>query len=531
MIQLTSLNLPAGYCEADLERTITKAARREAKRFRKTLAQPICWRIKRKSLDARRTPPVWKFNVEVAEAGEFFLPPSGVQALPLPNLRMDEQVIIVGAGPCGYFAALDLARSGFKPLVLEQGGPVDERRIDVYDFWRGAGSPHPYNNVQFGEGGAGTFSDGKLTTGVKHPRKQEVLEEFVCCGADPDILYNAAPHIGTDVLSKVMATMRQHISDAGGQVLFYHKLQDIEVSDNAVRAVVVENVQSKSLRRISCNRLVLALGHSARDTVKMLAERGVAMEAKPFAAGLRIEHPQMLINTVQYHAAEIPEICDLLPPAAYKLSTHLADGRGVFTFCMCPGGFVVAAASGKEQVVTNGMSRSNRAARRANSALLVGLNPDDFGGDSDPLAGFMFQAKLEKSAFLAGGSDYYAPAQTVGDFLAGKLSSYEEIQSASYRPGVRTARLDLLLPRFMADALRDGIVELDRKLDGFANPQAILTGVESRSSSPVRILRCVETLQSSISGLFPAGEGAGFAGGIMSAALDGLKVADRIKAD
>lgn len=531
MIEIESLKLPPGYTQEQLRDAIeVKLATRAYRRARPI--RPLRWRITRESLDARsRGNIIWNIRLQVLEQHETFQPLSGVKVRPQTSAASkDSRVIIVGSGPAGYFAALLMARAGLRPLVIEQGSPVVERQKKVYEFWRG-GRLDRYSNVQFGEGGAGTFSDGKLTTGVKSERKQEILEEFVLCGAPEEILYRSAPHIGTDTLSEVMPNFRRNIERLGGEVRFHTRLEDIVVKGGALRGAVVQNLTDQSTETLTCEQLVLATGHSARDTVRMLRQRGVAMTPKPFAVGLRIEHPQTLINSAQYRQTDDSFARQHLPPAAYKLSARLPNGRGVYTFCMCPGGFVVAATSSADKIVTNGMSRQARSSGKANSAVLVGVNPSDFGAETKALAGLEFQEELENQAFIAGGGDYFAPAQTVGDFLQDRLSAPEMLNGATYRPGARPYLLGSLFPRFVTASLKEGLVQFERKLTGFATPEAILTGVESRSSSPVRIVRDQRTLMSNVRGVYPAGEGAGYAGGIMSAAIDGLKVAERICSD
>lgn len=432
--------------------------------------------------------------------------------------------VVAGTGPAGMMAALALAEAGARPIVLERGRPVDRRRADVNLFWE-TGKLDPRSNVQFGEGGAGTFSDGKLNTGIKKDAfTRKVLEEFVAAGAPEEILWQAKPHVGTDNLSVVVRNIRRKIIEAGGEYRFETRLSDIEVKDGVLRALTVENADG-SIEEIAASAVVLAVGHSARDTFEMLLNRGVLMERKPFSVGARIEHPQSLINLDRYGTARAP---DGLGAADYKLAFHLNNGRSVYTFCMCPGGEVVAAASEEGRLVTNGMSEFARSKPNANSAFLVGVTPDDFGSDH-PLAGVEFQRRIEEAAFRAGGGGYRAPAQTVRDLLRGKIGEISGKVCPSYRPGVEPADFRAVFPRFVVDSICEALKQADKKLKGFAFPDAVLTAAETRSSSPVRMLRNPETLQSvSIQGLYPCGEGAGYAGGIMSAAADGLRCAAKI---
>ena len=418
----------------------------------------------------------------------------------------------MGSGPSGLFAAHILAICGAMPILIERGMDVDARRKAVDTFFTG-GKLDTECNIQFGEGGAGTFSDGKLTTGTKDPRQRKVLQEFIKHGAPEEILYAGKPHIDTDLLSGIIKSIRQEIISLGGEVRFGCKLEDIYIKDNAVYAI------KTSSGDIDTDNVILAIGHSARDTVKMLLSHNILMERKSFSVGVRIEHPQKLINEALYHSFK-----DELPAADYKTAVHLKDGRGVYTFCMCPGGSVVAAASEENSVVTNGMSNFARDGENANSALLVSVHPADFEGD-DVLSGMDFQRKLEKTAFYMGGGNYYAPIQTSADFLKGQKSVSLGSVNPTYPIGVTPSNLKQLFPDFITNALSEAIPLMDRKIKGFALPDAVLTAVESRSSSPVRIVRG-EDFQSSVKGLYPCGEGAGYAGGIMSAAVDGIRVAE-----
>ena len=442
-------------------------------------------------------------------------------APPAPRPPQAIPPVVAGAGPAGLFATLTLARAGLRPILLERGRPVEERARDVERFWA-SGTLDTCSNVQFGEGGAGAFSDGKLNTGTKDIRHRFILEQLVKCGAPESILIDAKPHVGTDYLRTVLQNLRQELLDLGTDIRFETRLVDLDIQAGRLAGVLLEGPSGKET--LPCRQLILCPGHSARDTFEALLRRSAAMEAKPFAIGVRIEHRQADIDAAQYKRyAGHPG----LPASTYKLSCHLPGGRGVFSFCVCPGGEVVAAASEEDRVVTNGMSKFARDRENINGALLVGVTPEDFGGDASPLAGVSFQRKLEADAFALGGGGYLAPAQRVGDFLAGLPSSGPGQVRPSYRPGVAWTDLRRCLPPFAADALAEALPILGRKLRGYDDPDAVLTAVESRSSSPVRILRD-ETLQSNIRGLYPCGEGAGYAGGILSAAADGIRCAEAL---
>ena len=433
--------------------------------------------------------------------------------------------VVVGFGPCGMFAALKLAELGYRPIVLERGKALSDRVEDVQDFWQ-QGKLNPESNVAFGEGGAGAFSDGKLTTQIKDPRVRQVLNALVKAGGPPDILYRQKPHIGTDLLRGVVVEIRRKIITLGGEMRFQSRLSGIAIKtlpeqEGHTSLLLKVNDQEE----IATGALVLAIGHSARDTFQMLHEAGLFMKQKGFSIGVRVEHKQRLINAAQYgRYADHPR----LGAADYKLSHHCEGGRGVYTFCMCPGGLVIGAASEEGRLVTNGMSYHNRAADNANSALLVEVSPADFPSPH-PLSGMAFQRHWEEKAFALGGMDYKAPAQKMGDFLSCRPSACGGPTKATFQPGVVWTDLSACLPAFAVASLREAIPVLGKKLAGFDDPEAVLTAIETRSSSPVRINRD-EGFMASLPGIFPAGEGAGYAGGIISAAVDGIKAAEAIHA-
>ncbi|PRC90651.1 NAD(P)/FAD-dependent oxidoreductase [Solimicrobium silvestre] len=428
--------------------------------------------------------------------------------------------VVIGTGPCGLFAGLLLAQMGFRPIILERGKAVRERTQDTWGLWRKR-ELNPESNVQFGEGGAGTFSDGKLYSQIKDPKHygRKVLTEFVKAGAPEEIMYVSKPHIGTFRLVKMVEDMRATIIALGGEVRFSQKVVDILREDEAIRGVILENGE-----QIRTNHVVLAIGHSARDTFEMLCERGVYIEAKPFSVGFRVEHPQSIIDRCRFGPSAGHPI---LGAADYKLVHHASNGRSVYSFCMCPGGTVVAATSEPNRIVTNGMSQYSRNERNANSAIVVGITPEDYPGH--PLAGIPFQRALESHAYILGGSNYNAPGQLVGDFIAGRASSEFGAVQPSYKPGVQLGDLSSALPDYAISAMREALPAFDKQIRGFAMNDAVLTGVETRTSSPIRIKRNDIDLQSlNTRGLFPAGEGAGYAGGILSAAVDGIRVAEAV---
>ena len=524
MIRLTGLRLPLGYDDG----YIAKLCARELRVPAEAVANAVLYR---RSIDARRKNDIHftatvDVDLSVDEKTALARSKSAKAAItepyryePVTPKSRDKRPLIVGLGPAGLFCALTMAQSGLRPIIVERGSRVEDRIKAVEAFWNGS-ELNTECNVQFGEGGAGTFSDGKLNTGTKDSRARKVLLDMVAHGAPDSILYEALPHIGTDRLRGVVRSIREELLCMGAEIHFDTKLTDILTRDGRVVGAVAENGDRRI--DIACGEIVLAIGHSARDTFEMINGMGLMMEPKAFSVGVRIEHLQEKISRAQYG-----EMYRRLPAAAYKQSVHLRDGRGVYTFCMCPGGTVVAAASETGTVVTNGMSEYARDKANANSALLVTVTPDDISGDS-VLKGMSLQRRLEQAAYLAGGSNYKAPVQRVGDYLRGELSSRFGEVAPSYRPGTSFAKLDGILPDFVADSLREALPLIGRRLSGFDHPDALMTGVESRSSSPVRILRGDDMQSVSLRGLYPCGEGAGYAGGIISAAVDGIKVAEQI---
>ena len=522
MILIRSLRLEVGEEFSALKGKAAKALGCKAGEIREL-------KLVKRSLDARKKNDihyVCAVAVSLPEEGRYLRRPRKDIAeykppvYEIPRVTSDERPVVVGFGPAGMFAALVLARAGAKPIVLERGQAVEQRTAAVEAFRRG-GALDPESNVQFGEGGAGTFSDGKLNTGTHDRRMGWVLQEFYKHGAAESVTYDAKPHVGTDVLVDVVRSIRQEVIALGGEVRFGARFERLVIENGAVTAVEYSKAGEKRLQ--SCRHVILALGHSARDSFEQLLEQGVNMERKPFSMGVRIEHRQADIDQAQYGRER-----GALPPADYSLNVHLPDGSSAYTFCMCPGGQVFAAASEEGGVVTNGMSYSRRDGDNANAALLVTLHTEDFPGDG-VLAGMYWQRAIERRAYEVTGS-YKAPAQLVGDFLANRSSTGPGRVQPSYAPGVCWGDLRQVLPEKISSVLAAALPELGKKLRGFDDAEAVLTGPETRSSSPVRILRGAD-LQGSYRGLYPCGEGAGYAGGITSAAVDGLRCAEAVLRD
>ena len=526
MLRITELKLPLDHPENMLKTTILE-------RLGISAEELTTYTIFRQGYDARkRNAILLVYTVDVEARNEKAIlnrlkndphisltPDSTYRFVAQAPENLALRPVIIGTGPCGLFAGLILAQMGFRPIILERGKKVRERTKDTFGLWRQRVF-NPESNVQFGEGGAGTFSDGKLHTQIKDPNHygRKVLTELVKAGAPAEILYVSKPHIGTFRLVSVVEQLRATIESLGGEIRFQSRVDDIDIDNGQVRAVVLADGEI-----IPTNHVLLAVGHSARDTFKMLYDRGVYIEAKPFSIGFRIEHPQSLIDTCRFgENAGHP----LLGAADYKLVHHCSNGRSVYSFCMCPGGTVVAATSEEGHVVTNGMSQYSRNERNANSGIVVGITPDDYPGH--PLAGIDFQRRLEASAFKLGGETYEAPGQLVGDFLAKRPSSTLGTVHPSYTPGVHLCDLSSALPEYAITAIREAIPAFDKKIKGFAMKDAVLTGVETRTSSPVRIKRNEHYQSLNTKGLYPAGEGAGYAGGILSAAVDGIRVAEAL---
>ncbi len=527
MLRLTELKLPLDHGEDALKRAILK----------RLAIKPGALRghtVFRRGFDARRTSDIsliYTVDVDVADEaallarkikGVTITPDTSYHHVASAPPKLTHRPVVIGMGPCGIFAGLILAQMGFRPIILERGKIVRERTVDTFAFWRKR-ELNPDSNVQFGEGGAGTFSDGKLHSQIKDPhyRGRKVLTEFVKAGAPDEILYVSKPHIGTFRLVSMVESIRATIESLGGEIRFQTKVTGLDLApgDHSVRGVLLADGT-----RIDTDHVVLAVGHSARETFEMLYEAGVHIEAKPFSIGVRMEHPQSLIDRCRFgKAAGHP----LLGAADYKLVHHCANGRSVYSFCMCPGGTVVAATSELGRVVTNGMSQYSRAERNANSGIVVGITPEqDYPGH--PLAGIAFQRHWEEQAFKAGGGTYDAPGQRVGDFLAGRPSTAFDSVISSYRPGVHPTDLSACLPDYVTVALREAIPAFDRQIKGYAMEDAVMTAVESRTSAPIRITRNDGLQSLNTPGLFPAGEGAGYAGGILSAGVDGIRAAEAV---
>ncbi len=555
MIRLTEIKLPLAHPDTAIADAVVQALGIQADELQSV-------HIFKLSFDARKAELLQVYIVDVAltsaelETAVLQRHEGNPHVRPTPDMayhpvaaapaHFSARPVVVGFGPCGIFAALVLAHMGFKPIVLERGKKVRERTQDTWGLWR-KGQLNPESNVQFGEGGAGTFSDGKLYSQIKDPRHlgRKVMQEFVKAGAPEEILVDAHPHIGTFKLVKVVENLRAQIIALGGEVRFEQRVTDVHIVDGQLQALMVLDLATQQSYELATRQAVLALGHSARDTFIMLFERGVYMEAKPFSIGFRIEHPQSLIDRARWgrHAGH-----PLLGAADYKLVHHAQNGRAVYSFCMCPGGTVVAATSEVGRVVTNGMSQYSRNERNANAGIVVGITPEDFPTDAatfaatlgtvntiksaaqavHPLAGIALQRTLESHAYLLGGSTYEAPGQLVGDFVKGRASTALGSVEPSYKPGVKLGDLAAALPSYAIDAIREAIPAFGKKIKGFDMPDAVLTGVETRTSSPLKITRGDDFQSLNVRGLFPAGEGASYAGGILSAGVDGIKVAEAV---
>lgn len=531
MLRLTDIQLPLDHTEADLQEAILK-------RLKINADDLLSFDIFKRSYDARKkTAIVLIYTVDVTVSDDEALlhrmkdvqgqikisktPDTSYKFVAHAKEADFHRPVVVGFGPCGLFAALILAQMGYRPIVLERGKAVRERTKDTWGLWRKR-ELQPESNVQFGEGGAGTFSDGKLYSQIKDPKHygRKVLTEFVKSGAPEEIMYVSKPHIGTFRLVKMIEEMRSNIIALGGEIRFQQKVTDFDIKDGQICGLTINDEE-----KLLSDHVVLAVGHSARDTFQLIYDKGIYVEAKPFSVGFRIEHPQSIIDKARFGPNAGNKI---LGAADYKLVHHAKNDRSVYSFCMCPGGTVVAATSEPGRVVTNGMSQYSRNERNANSAIVVGISPEiDYPGH--PLAGIDFQRRLESKAFEIGGGTYNAPGQLIGDFLANRASTELGDVVPSYKPGITLCNLADVLPAFAIEAIREAIPEFDKQIKGFSLQDAILTGVETRTSSPIRIKRKDDDLQSiNTKGIYPAGEGAGYAGGILSAAIDGIKVAEAV---
>jgi uncharacterized FAD-dependent dehydrogenase len=533
MLRITEIKLPLDHAEEAIQAALLKKLAIKADEL-------VEYSIFKRGVDARKAHAillVYSLDVSLKNEAKILArfakdphvkptPDTSYQFVAQAPVQLKERPVVVGFGPAGIFAALILAQSGFRPIVLERGKAVRERTKDTWGLWRKS-VLNPESNVQFGEGGAGTFSDGKLYSQIKDPKHygRKVLQEFVKAGAPDEILYVSHPHIGTFRLVGMVEEMRNTITSLGGEIRFQSKVTDIEMAADGTNGQQVQAVILESGERIATQHLILAVGHSARDTFEMIHDKGIYVEAKPFSIGFRIEHPQSLIDRARHgpHAQH-----PILGAADYKLVHHAKNGRAVYSFCMCPGGTVVAAASEPHRVVTNGMSQYSRNERNANAGIVVGITPEvDYPGHA--LAGMALQRQLESQAYVLGGSNYKAPAQLIGDFLANRPSTQFGEVVPSYTPGVQLTNLDQVLPEFAITAIREAIPQFAKQIKGFDLADGLLTGVETRTSSPIRIKRDDHSLQSiNTKGLYPTGEGAGYAGGILSAGVDGIKVAEAV---